>query len=173
MSWIPTVSLVGVMLVAAVSDLRSRRIPNKLIVIGLALGLTTRALEGWPALGGGLLAAGAALLFGMLLFSVGAMGAGDGKLMAVAGAFLGPELTLVALMTAAVAGGVLSFGIAIRRGVILPVLVRTRDLALWLATFGRRGERTKLDASAGSITFPFGVAIAIGAVSAWFGWIRL
>lgn len=173
MSWLPSLALVGVMAAAAISDLRSRRIPNQLIVTGLVLGLTFQALAGWPALLGGLASAGAALLLGVLLFAIGAMGAGDGKLMAVTGAFLGPQLTLVALLTAAVAGGVLSMLFAIRRGVFVPVLLRTRDLGIWLLTFGRRGERATLETSADSIAFPFGVAIAIGAIAAWFGWIQL
>lgn len=168
LEWIPTAAFVGVMTAAALTDLHSRRIPNKLVIAGLVLGLLTRGLAGWAMLGGGVLAAALALALGMLLFSVGAMGAGDGKLMAVVGAFMGVEQGILAFGAAAVAGGILSMALAVKRGVILPVLLSTRDLAIWLLTFGRRGERVKLGAE-GSIAFPFGVAIAIGAMAVWFG----
>ena len=172
MTWISATALVVVMTAAALSDLRSRRIPNRLVLAGLAVGLATRAVLGWSALAAGLAAAVLALVFGIALFSLGAMGAGDGKLMAVVGAFLGLEQTLAALMAAAVAGGVLSMVLALRRGVFIPVLLRTRDLAVWLLTLGRRGERVRME-SAGSVTFPFGVAIAIGAVVVGLGGFRL
>jgi len=169
---IPSLVFVGVMLVAAATDIHTHRIPNRLIVAGLVLGLVTRALLGWAALGSGLLAASGAMLLGILLFSLGAMGAGDGKLMAVVGAFMGVETTLAALFVAAVVGGVLAILLAIRRGVVLPVLMNTKDLGIWLATLGRKGERVKLD-SPGAVAFPFGVAIAIGSLATWFGLVQL
>lgn len=167
LDWFPTVALVAVMTTAALTDLKSRRIPNRLVVAGLVLGLAARLLSGWSALVDGLVAAALALLFGMLLFSAGAMGAGDGKLMAVIGAFLGLEQGLLALGAGAVAGAILSVLLAVRRGVMIPVLLRTRDLGLWMATFGRRGERARLG-EAGTVSFPFGVALAIGTLAVWF-----
>jgi prepilin peptidase CpaA len=169
---IPTTAFVAVMATAAVTDLRSHKIPNRLVVAGLVIGLATRALLGWAALGSGILAAAAALFLGVILFSLGAMGAGDGKLMAVVGAFMGLENGMLALLSAAVVGGVLSLALAARRGVVLPVLLNTRDLGVWLLTFGRRGERVKLD-SPGAVAFPFGVAIAIGSLAVWFGLVSL
>jgi hypothetical protein len=92
--------------------------------------------------------------------------------MAVVGAFMGLEGGAVALLASAVAGGVLSMALALRRGVILPVLFSTRELGAWLLTFGRRGERVRLD-GVGAVTFPFGVAIAIGSLATWFGLVSL
>jgi prepilin peptidase CpaA len=172
LDWIPSAVFVGVMLLAAATDLRSHRIPNRVVIAGLGLGLVTRAMLGWSALGGGILAAVGALVLGMLLFSLGAMGAGDGKLMAVVGAFMGLENGMLALLSAAIVGGVLSMALAARRGVLLPVLLNTRELAIWLITLGRKGERVKLD-SPGAVAFPFGVAIAIGSLAVWFGVVRL
>lgn len=167
LDWFPTVALLGVMTTAALTDLKSRRIPNRLVVAGLVLGLTARLLSGWAALADGVLGAVLALLLGMLLFSAGAMGAGDGKLMAVIGAFLGVEQGLLALGAGAVVGAILSMLLALRSGVMIPVLLRTRDLGLWLVTFGRKGERARLG-QAGTVSFPFGVALAIGAMAVWF-----
>ncbi len=169
---ISTAAFVSVMAAAMVADVRTNRIPNTLVVVGLCLGLASRAVLGWAALASGVIAAASALALGVGLFAVGAMGAGDGKLMAVVGAFLGIELGATALLAAAMLGGVLALGMAVRRGVILPVLVGTRELALWLVTFGRKGERVKLD-SPGAVSFPFGVAIALGSLLTWFGVFRV
>ena len=168
LEYFPTVAFLAVMALAALTDIRSKRIPNALVVAGLILGLATRATLGWASLASGAGAALVALVLGVLLFSIGAMGAGDGKLMAVVGAFLGFEQGLLALGLSAVAGAVLSLGLAVRKGVILPILFSTRELLAWLLTGGRRGERVKLDAP-GALAFPFGVAIAIGSTAAWFG----
>jgi hypothetical protein len=62
--------------------------------------------------------------------------------------------------------------LAARRGVLLPVLLNTRELGIWLLTLGRKGERVKLG-SPGAVAFPFGVAIAIGSLAVWFGLVRL
>jgi Flp pilus assembly protein protease CpaA len=67
----------------------------------------------------------------------------------------------------AVAGGVLALAEAGRRGVILPVLFRSRQLVGHWATGGRSGERLTL-ASPGAVTVPYGVAIAVGGLAAWF-----
>lgn len=161
---LPTVALIGVMTGAAVSDLRSRRIPNRLVVTGLTIGLLVRAFGGWAAFADGLLGAAAGLTLGLLLFTLDAMRGGDGKLMAVVGAFLGLERGLLALGAGAVAAGLLAMVLAVRRGVILPVLLRTRDLGIWLITFGRHGERPTLG-DPGAIAFPFGAALAVGAMA--------
>lgn len=168
LEYLPTLAFLAVMGIAAFTDLRSKRIPNNLVIAGLVLGLATRATLGWAALASGAGAALVALVLGVLLFSIGAMGAGDGKLMAVVGAFLGFEQGLLALGLSAVAGAVLSLALAIRSGVILPILLNTRDLLAWLLTAGRRGGRARLG-EAGTVAFPFGVAIAIGSTAAWFG----
>ncbi len=54
-----------------------------------------------------------------------------------------------------------------RRGVLVPVLLRTRDLGVNALTLGRAGERLTLN-SPGAITVPYGAAIAIGSLAVWF-----
>lgn len=172
MDWIPTLAFVAVMLTAAVSDLRSRRIPNRLIIAGLVAGLATRLVLGPAALGAGLLAAAVAMGLGVLLFAVGAMGGGDGKLLAVVGAFMGLQGGLEALIASAMAGGVFALAIAVRKGVILPVLLSFRDLVVWIVTLGRGGERVTLE-SPGAIAIPYGAAIAVGSLAVWFDLFRV
>jgi prepilin peptidase CpaA len=107
----------GVFLAVAVwTDLRARRVPNGLVVCGLLVALVVPYLltESTVRVSPGLSAVGAwaagLILGGLLLWPLylrGAMGAGDVKLMAMAGAFLGPMLTWRAVLYACVAGGVL------------------------------------------------------------------
>jgi prepilin peptidase CpaA len=158
---------VAVLVIAALSDLRSRRIPNALTATALVLALALRAFLGDGALVDGLL--GAALAFGVVLplFAMRGVGGGDAKLLIMVGAFLGPKGFFVALLATALVGGVMSLVAALRSGVILPALFNTGDLLKWVFTLGRRGERTTL-LSPGAVSVPYGVAIAIGSVVALY-----
>lgn len=155
-----------VLTLSVVYDLRERRIPNALTVGGVCAALVLRlAIDPGTAVGG-LQGAGLGLVIALPLFAVGAFGAGDGKLVIAMGAFLGWEGLPTALLVGGAVGGLLSLAYAVRRGVVLPVLYQTRDLALYCATFGRAGERRTLTSSSAT-TVPYGVAIAAGAVAAW------
>jgi prepilin peptidase CpaA len=108
---------IGVALAACVTDLRVRRIPNVLTfgAAGAALifhavaptghGLVS-ALAGWLV--------GAAVLF--LPFALGGLGAGDVKLLAALGAWLGPLSALWLGLYAGMAGGVLAVIVAAFHG---------------------------------------------------------
>jgi prepilin peptidase CpaA len=158
---------VAALAISAVSDLRSRRIPNTVTATAFLLALVLRAFAGDGALTEGLL--GAALAFAVVLplFAMRGVGGGDAKLLIMAGAFLGPKGFLVAALATAVVGGIMSVGAAARSGVILPALYNTRDLLAWVFTLGRRGERTTL-LSPGAVSVPYGVAIAIGSMFALY-----
>jgi prepilin peptidase CpaA len=162
-----TVAFVGLMGAAMVSDVRTERIPNVLILAGLVLGLALRGLGGWDLLFLSVAGAAVALLVTVPLFALGAIGGGDAKLFAVVGAFMGPKGFAAALLASAVVGGVLAIVVTLRRGVLLAVLLSCRDLLLRALTLGRFGERLTL-ASPGAITIPYGVAIAVGSIAVWF-----
>ena len=164
-----SVALTAVAVTATWHDFRSRRIPNALVLGGLAAALAVRMMVGVPSLLEGLLGAGIGLALGLVLFAAGAFGGGDGKLLMVVGAFLGPVRFGVALVVIALLGGVLALVEAVRRGVILPALWRTGEAGKYLVSFGRAGSRPRV-ADAGAISVPYGAAISGGALLTWYLW---
>jgi len=155
------------LLAASLADLRSRRIPNQLAgalaVVGIA-----HALVVLPplvairfALGGG--AVGLALWLPFWALKV--LGAGDVKLAAAAGTWLGIAGVLEASLWAAAMGGVLAFWALARHGGVAAGVTR---FGVWmLATRVTRTIVPELTPKERRI--PYGVAIALGAaVAAWF-----
>src|SRR5258708_376980 len=98
--------LSGILTAAAYTDLRSHRIPNKLIVLGLIMaGVFQLVASGAHGLLSGFLAAALGLGCFMPLYALRAMGAGDVKLMAVVGFFTSPRGVLYAVVLSLLAGG--------------------------------------------------------------------
>lgn len=104
---------VGITLVAAVEDLRSRRIRNVLTAPALVLALAGAPLLTTAAFG--LLLAPLPLL-ALSLAQPGAMGMGDVKLAAVAGALVGLPEVIPWWVGTALAGGILAVVAIIRGG---------------------------------------------------------
>ena len=102
----------GITLAASVTDIRERRIPNELILIGLVIAAAVAATSGhWlDALAGGVL--GVAILTLPRLVARDAVGLGDVKLAGVVGMGVGVTGVVavvgVAVVTAAVAMGLMS-----------------------------------------------------------------
>lgn len=163
----PLTALLAVVLVLATwFDVSQKRIPNWLTVGGTVAALTLRGFIGLEALGVGLLGGVSGLLLGLLLFAIGAMGAGDGKLLATVGACLGFGGFVQALPLIGLAGGLLALVVTARAGTLIPTLLRFRELLLYVVSFGRVGERRTL-AMPGAVTVPYGVAVAAGVVWVW------
>lgn len=99
-----TVMLVVFMLSAVSTDITSHRIPNTLVVMVMLLALAEQ-LTADPLVGIAYWVGGLAVCLGVFLpfYAGGGMGAGDVKLMAGVGAFLGPidaALTSLAVLIA-------------------------------------------------------------------------
>src|SRR5688500_1514776 len=111
-AWLVTVTLV----VAAAIDGYKLKVPNlitfPMILAGWAYGLT---VGGWEGLGVSLL--GTAVGLGLLLpaYAIGGMGAGDVKLLAGVGAWVGSTVTLYAFCVSAVVGGVIALAMVLYR----------------------------------------------------------
>lgn len=104
------VKLVCVLLiVAAWIDGKQLRVPNWLTFPMVFAGLAFNAYAaGWVGLGGALLGMVVGLLCLLPLYAVGGMGAGDVKLMAGIGAWLGWETTFYAFCVSTIVGAVMA-----------------------------------------------------------------
>ena len=112
-----------VALVACVTDVRSRRIPNVLTFGAAAAALVFHAVT--PGAGGLGVAAGGWLMGAAVFapfFLLGGMGAGDVKLMAALGAWLGPGEALAIALYASLAGGVIAIGVSLYTGYLRTAL---------------------------------------------------
>lgn len=118
--------LCAALVVLFVTDLRHRVLPDAVTLTGIGAGLAAAVVvePGWPdallgaAAGGGLLL-GVARAYAWLRGEEG-LGMGDVKMLAMVGAFLGWQLTFVALLLATLLGsavgiGMLALGLADRR----------------------------------------------------------
>jgi leader peptidase (prepilin peptidase) / N-methyltransferase len=117
---IPALYLAAVAPALTATDLREHRLPNRVVLPGIAVGLSAAALS-WLATGIQPvvpLAAGAAFALFLLLLGIrGGMGMGDVKLAAVIG-LASPTLTVAVLapLLAFLAGGVAAAAVLIARG---------------------------------------------------------
>lgn len=155
-------------IVAAVTDVRSRRIPNWLVLAGLAAGIAWNAFEhGLP----GLARAGEGLGLGFILYFplylLRARGAGDVKLLAAIGAITGPGNCFWIFLLSAILGGVIALVFVMFRGRARKTIVNAswivHDLAHWRAPYKRSDEldvRTEK-----SMRLPHAVSILAGVIA--------
>lgn len=162
-----TVLLIALLLLAAWTDWRSLRIPNWITAPGLLAGLACSAWAA-PDAGTGLLLGLGGAATGLLLLMPGYLlrvtGAGDVKLLAMAGAFLGPFATLKATLLVFIVGGVMALAwTAWRRS--LPLLLRnTQTIALSAVLPGVPLWRPGAGhATAGRL--PYGISISLGTIT--------
>lgn len=149
---------------AAFGDFRHRRIPNRLVGILAVLGMLFSVVRE-PVLPG-ILSGGGGLLVGLAcwlpFYALGWLGAGDVKLFAAAGAWLGPARAAEGAVIGALFGAILS----------LLWMMKSRGVRETVQTLGMAAgspellspEETRLRSS-----LPYGVAIAAGAIYA--GWL--
>jgi leader peptidase (prepilin peptidase) / N-methyltransferase len=110
-------SLIALLGVVTVADLRTRLIPDPPLIAGLALALALGAVVEPGSLPARLLAAGAAAAFLLLaaLIRPDGMGLGDVKLAGVLGAYLGAGV-VEALLVAFAAGSIAGLALIARHG---------------------------------------------------------
>lgn len=160
-------------LVAALTDLKDRRIPNILTLPLLVAGLVQAAwFDGFDGLKSSLLTAVILGLPYVLLFLFAGGGAGDAKLMAAVGAWLGLPNGVAALVAISVCAVVLALLRALFAKRFFEVLNNIRFMMLsflfFLSTKGSAkyvgGMETADDKTA--LTIPYGPAIFAGLVAA-------
>jgi len=184
---LPAVLLACLLASAVACDVRSRRIPNKLVLLGTLAGLALQATvtpgaglfsEPFGALG--LLKAATGMALGLLLllpmYALGALGAGDVKLMAMLGTFLGPLDIVGAGLASVLAGGVLALVVSLFQGSLHKVSANVKDMVLGSVLRGLSGGSARIDAPvAATGQLPYAVAIATGTVAyllltRYYGW---
>ncbi|MBA4143274.1 MAG: prepilin peptidase [Nitrosospira sp.] len=163
--------LLLLLLAAAWHDSLSRRIPNALVFPGAAVGVLSNGLLPAEMGGLGILDSlggmGVGLVALLPLYLLRAMAAGDVKLMAMTGAFLGIEGAMGALLCVLLAGGVLALWAAWCQGKLRRLLHNLRVLFVCTTSGSRNFPATgdpTLSAEASVGKLPYGVAIAAGTV---------
>jgi prepilin peptidase CpaA len=161
-----TAVLVALLIVAGVIDYRTYRIPNWLTLSGAVFGLVYSILSSNPHQGflwslGGL---GLGLLTMFPLYALKVMGAGDVKLMAMVGSFLGYTGTPLAILCTFIAGGIAALGFALCRRVLGRMLGNIKDIASQ-SVFSMLGGALPSPHIPGNLSvgrLPYGVSIAVG-----------
>jgi prepilin peptidase CpaA len=155
-AWWPTVL---VLTVATFTDVHSRRIPNWLVFPFFGLGVAVSVwLHGWHGLGQSMGGAGLGLLLYGVLFFMGGMGAGDVKLCAAIGAWIGPMQLIFAVVFTGLAGGLMALAWAVWGGFLGELFRHTGELA-----FGSKQERGEaVLTNPLRRKMPYAPAIAIG-----------
>jgi prepilin peptidase CpaA len=170
--------LTALLLSAVIVDLRSRRIPNTLVLAGLVLAFTAHLItlstgssplagrSWWAPLTGML--TGLATLFPLYLLR--ATGAGDVKLMGMVGAFIGVQPVLTATLYTLLAGGLLSLVFMLGRGVAAQTLANVRFLLTdWAlrASSGQGARLAPLQTTAARLPYAVAIALGTGAALLW------
>jgi len=164
------VLLLAAVLVAAITDMRWRRIPNWLTVGALALGFVLNALNAYPTpMEGVWLAAkgfALALSLNLIMYALRMTGAGDVKLMAAIGALVGCSNFMGIFLLNAVIGGVLGLILVIAKGrtrqTLWNVGYMASEMMNWRAPYVTRKQ---LDInSPKALTLPRAVPICLGVI---------
>lgn len=144
-------------LLAAACDLRTRRIPNALVVALFVCGLAVNAMAGWQhALVQIALTAGV-LFAGSLAFSLRLIGGGDVKLLAAACGTLGYPAATNFLLYTLLCGGVVALIYSAMRGQLRTTLANVYAIAFPMFA-GVRPARLQ-----SGTTMPYALAIFAGA----------
>lgn len=163
---VTTLAFLTLVVLAGVSDIRTRRIPNALTVTGLGIALALRGATGVEPLAMGLAGAVIAFVPAVPLVVLGGLGGGDAKLLAAVGAFVGPAGLPTTLLVTALMGGAMGAITVVRRGAFGSTVTRCR--AILASPFGMSGEPLPRLGAPGAIAIPYGVAIGAGALAGWW-----
>lgn len=158
--------LLVLLLIAAVTDYRTFKIPNWLTAGGLAFALIYNFVA--PQYNAAWNFAPFGMLIGLLvtlpLYALKTMGAGDVKLMAMVGAFLGPVGVLHALLYSFITAGIAALAFASAHGAMRRMLGNLVEIArgmMW-STVAGNGPTARVGKSGSVGTLAFGISIALG-----------
>lgn len=158
--------LISILIVAAVIDIRTQKIPNLLTFPTMVFGLVYYGVtNGWDgllfSLGG--LALGIGIFF--ILYMMGGMGAGDVKLMGAVGAIIGSKGILLTAFFSAIVGGVYALIVLIFNIEYLKDLIKRSYITIKSFVFTKQFIPIPADNALKKPKLCYGVAIAIGTFS--------
>ena len=152
--------------IAVYTELKEKRIPNSLTLLGMLAGLAVGYLPG--GITGRSSVAGLAMGFGLLFifYVFGGIGGGDVKLMGAVGALLGYPLILPVIFYTAIIGGFMAILLLIWKDEFWHGCRRFFSLCR------RKTEVSVAPTPTEPLTIPYGVAIAIGCILSLFIGVR-
>ncbi|NPV48531.1 MAG: prepilin peptidase [Armatimonadetes bacterium] len=161
LSYSIAIATCAVLIISVFTDVRHGKIYNAVTVPFAILGIILNILDrGWTgvlfSLGG--IATGLAMFF-VSAFLGRILGAGDCKLLAAVGSFLGAKLLIWVILYGAVAGGLIALAIALWRGVL-----RQSVSAVWRAVYMRFFMKLPMDITTAheKTRLPYAIAICAG-----------
>ncbi len=150
----------------AYSDLRWRKIPRGVVVFGFGAGLLFNWHEGQFL--SALTAALVAFAIGMGLFSIGAIGGGDVKLITALAAMLGLHPWARAMEFSIFAAAAIALVQVIKHGAVRRTLRNMAEILRSLAKSGLRPHPVLNVRNEALIRSPFAVAAAMGTIAVVF-----
>lgn len=165
-AWWPTLTVLAI---ATFTDVRSRRIPNWLVLPFLVIGVVVSGwMQGWHGVGQSLMGIGlGALVLGFFCW-MGGMGMGDMKLCAAVGAWIGPAQLMVALVVMAMAGGIMALGWALGGGFVGELFDGAGELVFGFKKRGIRPHPELVLSNPLTRKMPYAPAIAVGTLISFF-----
>ncbi|KAF5050260.1 Type IV leader peptidase family protein [anaerobic digester metagenome] len=167
--------LTMLLIVAVFCDLKNRKIPNRLTVTFMVIGLGFNAIIDFPR---GIFIGLTGFLVGFLVFLLPyilkGIGAGDVKLMAAIGSLTSWRIVLIIGLFTALAGGIITVFLLARSGKLIRTIRNSGKLILHyfykilyrftpLPTFKMKMDKYELIRTGGRDEYiPYAVAIAIG-----------
>ena len=161
-----------VLVEAAIIDGRSLKVPNWLTLHFVLGGLAYAYWAGGaPLLGWSLAGAAVGLACLMPLYAIGGMGAGDVKLMAGAGAWIGPAYIFWSFLSTAIVGGGMALAMMAASGELARHLAMTRAIGREVLTVRDPVALSEIAArrKPTMMLLPYGIPIAVGTI-AYLGW---
>ena len=150
--------------IAGWTDWHTRRIPNRLTVPALFLGIAVNTLAlGWTGAKTSLLGAGLGLGLLLPFVLLRSLGGGDWKLIGALGAFLGPPRLISVLLITVLTAGLMALVVIVWKRRIDRTLRNLAHMLASLFTLHLPGPELSLD-NPDSLKIPFGVAVAVAVV---------
>ena len=167
-----TIVLVAYACAVAAVDLATRRIPNGFTLVATAAGLLLSAMSGAsPQLASAGLGLATALFVFLPMYLAGGLGAGDVKAMAAVGACVGVPGVFIAIGFTLVGGAIAAIAVLLFAGELVPTAQRLHANVLLARAGGSSRSIQPGPGAAAARRFPYGMAIAGGALAAlwWTG----